>query len=82
MIPQGVCEVVFPEYGDAITWCKPTTTVHNMILGKVWVDQEGEVIVKNHKTGERCQMTWAPYSDVGKHFTVLIGLYVRICGDG
>ena len=89
MIPKRVNEVIFEAYQDAITWCKPTTTVHNLILGKVWVDQEGEVrclcwqsqsclsasqvILKNHRTNERCQMTWSPYSDVGDSFPVLIG---------
>lgn len=73
VIPDRVNEVVFSQLNESISWCKPATTVHNLILGKPWVDQDGEVILKNHRTKERCQMTWSNYSKVGKSFCTLFG---------
>eukprot|EP00053_Salpingoeca_punica_P010631 m.95391 g.95391 ORF g.95391 m.95391 type:complete len:456 (-) comp15448_c0_seq2:424-1791(-) len=73
IIPRGLARVEFPKYGDRITWIKPSTTVHNLIFGKVWVDQEGDVEVMNHATGEKCIMHWYPHSSAGKAYTQLYG---------
>lgn len=48
--------------GDYYTWCKVTTTVHNIIVGKLWVDQEGEMEIVNHNNGSKCRLTYVPYS--------------------
>eukprot|EP00052_Salpingoeca_macrocollata_P013271 m.103634 g.103634 ORF g.103634 m.103634 type:complete len:476 (-) comp18844_c0_seq3:87-1514(-) len=68
--PRGLNRWESPQ-GDRITWVKPQTTVHNLIFGKVWVDQEGVMDVVNHATGEKCVVHWFPYSSVGKNFTRL-----------
>ena len=38
------------------------TTVHNIIVGKLWVDQHGTMDIVNHTTKEVCKMTYVPYS--------------------
>lgn len=38
------------------------TTVHNIIVGKLWVDQSGEIVVKEHKTGANARVKFHPYS--------------------
>ena len=38
------------------------TTVHNIIVGKLWVDQSGEIVVKEHKTGATARVKFHPYS--------------------
>eukprot|EP00042_Codosiga_hollandica_P027819 m.141329 g.141329 ORF g.141329 m.141329 type:complete len:466 (-) comp52597_c0_seq9:364-1761(-) len=73
VIPRGVCQVHLLKTDETFTWCKPATTVHNMIIGKIWVDQEGEVIVRNHRTGERCQLVWSNYSDEPSNFSRILG---------
>ena len=39
-----------------------TTTVHNIIVGKLWVDQSGELTVKEHTTGAYATVKFHPYS--------------------
>jgi hypothetical protein len=46
--------------------------VHNFIIGKLWVDQHGEMSIINHKTNDKCHMKFEPYSYFGgvpKRFT-------------
>lgn len=71
--PYGVAKLEFPKHNEQYTWGKPCTTVHNLILGKVWTDQERDVVVMNHKTREKCVLAWTPYSSAGKDYTELTG---------
>lgn len=48
--------------GNHYTWRKVTTTVHNIVVGKLWVDQSGEMDIVNHLTGDKCHLKFAPYS--------------------
>lgn len=48
--------------GNHYTWRKVTTTVHNIIVGKLWVDQSGEMDITNHVTGDKCHLKFIPYS--------------------
>lgn len=48
--------------GNHYTWTKVTTTVHNIIVGKLWVDQTGDMIITNHKDGSKCCLSYIPYS--------------------
>lgn len=49
------------------TWRKVTTLVHNIIVGKLWVDQSGEMEIKNHATEDVCVLKFTPYSYFSKH---------------
>ncbi|CAK8694475.1 unnamed protein product [Clavelina lepadiformis] len=60
--PLGVVHLKFHASGNYYTWRKVTTTVHNIIVGKLWVDQSGEAEVINHTTGDRCKHKYFPYS--------------------
>ncbi|KAA0188808.1 hypothetical protein HAZT_HAZT001529 [Hyalella azteca] len=44
------------------TWRKVSTTVHNMIVGKLWLDNHGEMEIINHTTGDKCCLKFIPYS--------------------
>jgi len=48
--------------GTHYTWRKVTTTVHNIIVGKLWVDQHGDMDIVNHKEGVKCHLKYIPYS--------------------
>lgn len=48
--------------GNHYTWKKVTTTVHNIIVGKLWVDNHGEMAIVNQKTGDTCHINFHPYS--------------------
>jgi len=62
VIPLGIAHLVFTESGNHYTWRKVTTTVHNIIVGKLWVDQHGEMDIVNHHTGDKCHLKYIPYS--------------------
>lgn len=38
---SGTIHCVFHSSGNHYTWKKVTTTVHNIIVGKLWIDQVG-----------------------------------------
>jgi len=62
VIPLGIAHLHFPKSGNHYTWRKVTTTVHNIIVGKLWVDQHGEMDIINHTTGDKCHLKYVPYS--------------------
>ncbi|XP_005721425.1 oxysterol-binding protein-related protein 1 isoform X1 [Pundamilia nyererei] len=64
--PKGVITLELPKYNEAYTWTNPTCCVHNIIVGQLWIEQYGSVEVLNHKTGERCSMTFKPCGLFGK----------------
>ena len=39
--------------------------MHNIVIGKLWIDQHGEMEVINHFTGDKCHMKFDPYSYFG-----------------
>ncbi|NXD16636.1 OSBP1 protein, partial [Nothocercus nigrocapillus] len=62
IMPLGTIHCVFHSSGHHYTWKKVTTTVHNIIVGKLWIDQSGEIEIVNHKTGDKCILKFVPYS--------------------
>ncbi|XP_061840063.1 oxysterol-binding protein 1 isoform X3 [Nerophis lumbriciformis] len=62
IMPLGAIQCMFAKSNNHYSWKKVTTTVHNIIVGKLWIDQSGEIDVVNHKTGDRCHLKFAPYS--------------------
>ena len=61
VIPHGVGHLAFYNSGNHYTWRKVTTTVHNIIVGRLWIDQHGEMEIINHKTRDRCVLKYIPY---------------------
>ncbi|KAJ8956395.1 hypothetical protein NQ318_015133 [Aromia moschata] len=63
VIPLGVAQVEFGN-GNKYSWRKVTTTVHNIIVGKLWVDQHGdmEITGKGPAAGIKCHLKYIPYS--------------------
>ncbi|XP_061465691.1 oxysterol-binding protein 1 isoform X1 [Rhineura floridana] len=62
IMPLGTIHCIFHATGNHYSWKKVTTTVHNIIVGKLWIDQSGEIEILNHKTGEKCILKFVPYS--------------------
>ncbi|KAK1889947.1 Oxysterol-binding protein 1 [Dissostichus eleginoides] len=56
IMPLGTIHAIFEKGNNHYTWKKVTTTVHNIIVGKLWIDQSGEIDVVNHTTGDRCHL--------------------------
>ncbi|GLH12867.1 Oxysterol-binding protein 1 [Gryllus bimaculatus] len=62
VIPLGTAHLEFNGSPNHYTWRKVTTTVHNIIVGKLWVDQHGDMDIVEHKTGIKCHLKYIPYS--------------------
>eukprot|EP00123_Amoebidium_parasiticum_P017727 comp23964_c0_seq1/m.42459 comp23964_c0_seq1/g.42459 ORF comp23964_c0_seq1/g.42459 comp23964_c0_seq1/m.42459 type:complete len:776 (-) comp23964_c0_seq1:853-3180(-) len=62
IVPTGISCIKFKRTGEKYTWTKVTTTVHNIIVGKLWIDQSGEMQITDHTTGDVCKLTYVPYS--------------------
>uniref|UniRef100_A0A4W4EAU2 Oxysterol-binding protein n=1 Tax=Electrophorus electricus TaxID=8005 RepID=A0A4W4EAU2_ELEEL len=76
IMPLGSIHCIFEKSNNHYSWKKVTTTVHNIIVGKLWIDQSGEIDVINHRTGDRCHLKFAPYSyfsrDVARKVTGVV----------
>eukprot|EP01134_Creolimax_fragrantissima_P007888 CFRG7888T1 len=42
--------------GNHFTWNKITTSVHNIIIGKLWLENHGVMKIINHTTGDTCEL--------------------------
>ncbi|XP_023930845.1 oxysterol-binding protein 1 isoform X2 [Lingula anatina] len=60
--PLGIAHLRFNKSGNHYTWRKVTTTVHNIIVGKLWVDNHGEMDIVNHTNGDLCHLKYSQYS--------------------
>jgi len=63
--PLGITHLEFKNSGNHYTWRKVKTVVHNIVIGKLWIDQHGEMEVVNHTKGDKCYMKFEPYSYFG-----------------
>jgi len=61
VIPLDISHLKLDD-GSHFTWRKVTTTVHNIIVGKLWIDNHGDQIITNHVTGDKCHLKFLPYS--------------------
>eukprot|EP00744_Colponema_vietnamica_P003423 GILI01005248.1.p1 GENE.GILI01005248.1~~GILI01005248.1.p1 ORF type:complete len:751 (-),score=212.57 GILI01005248.1:384-2636(-) len=52
IIPQGSPHILFPSHGDDFTWTKATSTVHNLIMGKLYLEHHGTMVITNRATGD------------------------------
>ncbi|XP_044765810.1 oxysterol-binding protein-related protein 2 isoform X2 [Coccinella septempunctata] len=56
--PKGIVTVEFPKFNEAYTWSNVQCYVHNIIVGKLWMEQCGEMEIINHTTGHRAHLTF------------------------
>ena len=56
IIPMGTSHLEFKKTGNHYTWRKITTFVRNIIVGKLWIDNVGEMDIINHKTKDVCHL--------------------------
>ncbi|KAL3289347.1 hypothetical protein HHI36_022784 [Cryptolaemus montrouzieri] len=56
--PKGTVTVEFPKLNEAYTWSNVQCCVHNIIVGKLWMEQCGNMEIVNHATGHRANLTF------------------------
>uniref|UniRef100_A0A671RSA4 Oxysterol-binding protein n=1 Tax=Sinocyclocheilus anshuiensis TaxID=1608454 RepID=A0A671RSA4_9TELE len=62
IMPLGNIHLKFHASGNHYVWSKVTSTVHNIIVGKLWIDQSGDIIIMNHRNKDKCHLKFSPYS--------------------
>lgn len=62
IMPLGAIHLEFHSSGNHYVWRKVTSTVHNIIVGRLWIDQAGDIDIINHKTKDKCQLKFTQYS--------------------
>ncbi|KAF0301574.1 Oxysterol-binding protein-related protein 1 [Amphibalanus amphitrite] len=51
--PRGTLAVELPGHEETYTWSNVNCYVHNVVVGKLWVEQQGTMTITNHKTGQQ-----------------------------
>ncbi|NXG32152.1 OSBL2 protein, partial [Dromaius novaehollandiae] len=64
--PRGTITLELLKHNEAYTWTNPTCCVHNVIIGKLWLEQYGTVEIVNHSTGDKCVLNFKPCGLFGK----------------
>lgn len=64
--PRGTISLELLKHHEVYTWSNPYCCVHNIILGKLWIEQYGTVEIVNHSTGEKCVLNFKPCGMFGK----------------
>uniref|UniRef100_A0A7S3CWL2 Oxysterol-binding protein n=1 Tax=Palpitomonas bilix TaxID=652834 RepID=A0A7S3CWL2_9EUKA len=55
--PRGTLHIKLKKWNEEYTFTKATSSLHNLIVGKMYVDNHGTVYVKNHCSGEQAKIT-------------------------
>ena len=59
--PQGVCSLQFPKWeNETFTWHNVNCIIHNVIVGSLWMEQQGTMEIINHATNARCVLNFRP----------------------
>ncbi|XP_006818987.1 oxysterol-binding protein-related protein 1-like [Saccoglossus kowalevskii] len=64
--PKGLISVELTRHGEVYTWQNVNNCVHNIIVGKLWFEQYGQMEVTNHKTGDRAVINFKPSGWFGR----------------
>ena len=51
--PIGTNHLIIKRFGDHFIWDKPYTNVHNIIIGKIYVEHYGNVEISNISNGDK-----------------------------
>ena len=54
----------FKKTNTYYTWKRVNSYIYGILLGKLWISNEGETIITNHKTKETCLCRYYPPSSL------------------
>lgn len=80
--PRGTVTVKLPKWSETYSWHNPNCTIHNVIVGKLWMEQYGTIEIVNHQSGLKAILQFkAAGSNKDLHRvegTILDGKYVAM----
>ncbi|KAH8272849.1 hypothetical protein KR018_004387, partial [Drosophila ironensis] len=56
--PKGTVTIEFPKWNETYTWTNVNCCVHNIIVGRLWIEQYGKMEIVNHSTGHVASLTF------------------------
>ncbi|CAE1172054.1 OSBPL1_2 [Acanthosepion pharaonis] len=56
--PKGIITLELTKFNEVYTWSNINCCVHNVIVGKLWVEHYGVMEVLNHKTKHKAVLTF------------------------
>eukprot|EP01105_Mastigella_eilhardi_P009159 TRINITY_DN2178_c0_g1_i1.p1 TRINITY_DN2178_c0_g1~~TRINITY_DN2178_c0_g1_i1.p1 ORF type:complete len:562 (+),score=132.24 TRINITY_DN2178_c0_g1_i1:85-1770(+) len=65
----------FPATGDRFVYCPPPARLHNLILGRMWIEHFGDVEIRNTHTGEHGVLKFSKCGWMGKNQYEVHGLF-------
>ncbi|CAG9759335.1 unnamed protein product [Ceutorhynchus assimilis] len=65
--PKGTVTVEFPKLKEAYTWTNVNCCVHNIIMGKMWMEQCGTMEIVSHLSGYRANLTFKQAGESSKN---------------
>ncbi|XP_034109425.1 oxysterol-binding protein-related protein 2 isoform X1 [Drosophila sulfurigaster albostrigata] len=64
--PNGIVTVEFPKWNETYTWSNVNCCVHNIIVGKLWIEQHGTMEITNHSTGHTAKLIFKSSTSADK----------------
>ena len=64
--PRGVVTIKLPKWNETYSWTNPNCTIHNVICGKLWMEQYGTIEIVNHQNGLRAVLHFKPAGSIHK----------------
>lgn len=58
--PKGIVTVELPKWNEAYTWTNVNCCVHNVIVGKMWIEQYGTMEIVNKQNGMKAVLSFKP----------------------
>lgn len=69
----GTNNVILPRFDERFKWEAVKTSVHNVVVGKVWMDHYGELTIRNLKTGDKAVIQFKQCGWFGKNWHEIEG---------
>lgn len=64
--PRGIVSVSLPRWNETYTWQNVNCCVHNVIVGKLWMEQFGTMEIINHATNIKAILQFKPAGSAHK----------------
>ncbi|CAO1325969.1 unnamed protein product [Diamesa tonsa] len=64
--PKGIVSVTLPKWNETYTWQNVNCCVHNVIVGKLWMEQFGTMEIINHATHHKAILQFKPAGSAHK----------------
>ncbi|TNN15308.1 Oxysterol-binding protein-related protein isoform 2 [Schistosoma japonicum] len=75
--PKGLITLELFPFNESYTWQNVNLTVHNILMGKMWVEHTGTLQITNHTLGLYCHLEFHPSNLLGQGCNRVTGeLYI------